>query len=83
MPIIKFKCNNLDCNNEITKYFKTNEKIPPFLNCGECGTGKLEKQLSAPGSNKIQIVDNGVQARQVELMDEVVEKEQDKLNNGE
>lgn len=83
MPMIIFKCNNPDCTNQITKFFRTPDKIPPFLDCGECSIGKMEKQLSAPTSNKTQIVDNGVQARQVELMDEVVEQEQDKLNRGE
>lgn len=83
MPLINFVCNNPECNNKICKYFKAHDKIPPFLDCGQCSIGKLEKQLSAPSTNKTQIIDNGHQARQVELMDEVVEKELDKLNEGE
>ena len=77
--LIKFECNNTDCKNHITKQFKDFKQIPPFLDCGECGTGKLERQLGAPSSNSTQIIDNGLQAKQVEVMNEVVLKEQERL----
>lgn len=83
MPMIKFTCNNPECDNSIDKVFQVVKSIPPFLDCGACGTGKLERQLGAPGSHKTQIVDNGIQSRQVEITDEVVEKETKRLYNGE
>lgn len=79
MPMIKFQCNNPDCINAITKLFTDVKKIPPFLDCGECGTGKLERQLGAPSSKSTQIIDNGIQARKVEIMNDVVDKESQRL----
>ncbi len=81
--LILFECNNPDCDNNIKKYFKNKQLIPPFLDCGECGTGKLEKRLCPPTSNSTQIVDNGIQARRVEVMDAVLEKEKDILDRDE
>lgn len=78
--MIKFVCNNSDCDNEIVKYYKSAKDITPFLDCGACGIGKLERQLGAPSSKSTQFVDNGVQARKVEIMNAVVEREQEKLN---
>lgn len=43
MPMITFKCNNPDCDNQITKFFSKMKDVSPFLDCGECGTGKLER----------------------------------------
>ena len=77
--LVKFTCNNPECNNEITKLFKSKLDIPPFLDCGDCGSGKLERQLSAPSTKSTQIVDNGMQARQVEVMNEVVLKQEEKV----
>ena len=79
MPMIVFRCNNPDCDNEITKVFGKIKDIPPFLDCGACGTGKLERQLGAPSSKSTQIIDNGIQARQTEIMNDVVDKERDRL----
>lgn len=78
--MIRFVCNNPDCDNEITKYYKNFKDIASFLDCGACGTGKLERTLGAPSSKSTQVVDNGVQARKVEVMNAVVEREQEKLN---
>lgn len=83
MPMIMFKCNNPDCDNEIVKIFTKAKDIPPFLDCGQCGTGKLERQLGAPSSKSTQVIDNGVQARKVEVMNDVIEKERDRLYNEE
>lgn len=77
--IIKFVCNNPDCNNNISKYYKNAKNIAPFLDCGACGTGKLERTLGAPSSKSTQFIDNGVQARKVEVMNAVVEREQEKI----
>ena len=79
MPMIIFKCNNPECDNQITKMFTKIADIAPFLDCGACGTGKLERQLGAPSSKSTQIIDNGSQARRIEVMNDVVQKEQDRL----
>ena len=78
--MIKFECNNPECDNSIDKFFKNAKDIPPFLDCGACGTGKLERTLGAPSSKSTQVIDNGSQARRVEVMNAVVEQEQDKLD---
>lgn len=79
MPMIEFVCNNPDCDNSIEKYYQKVNQIPPFLDCGQCGTGKLERGLGAPTSESTQIIDNGLQARRVEVRSNVVERERDKL----
>jgi len=83
MPIILFKCNNPDCVNYIYKFFTPKKKatIPPFLYCGQCGIGKLERQLEAPNSNKTQVIDNGLQPKRIELREEVLEKTRKKIYN--
>ena len=78
--MVKFECNNPECDNEISKYFKSFKDISPFLDCGACGTGKLERTLGAPSTKSTQFIDNGIQARRVEVMSEVVQKERDKLD---
>ena len=78
--LIEYMCNNTDCENSIVKHFKSFKLISPFLDCGACGTGKLERQLSSPTSKSTQILDNGTQARQVEIMNEVIDKEKDRLD---
>lgn len=77
--IIVFKCNNPECNNSIKKMFKKSKDIPPFLDCGECGTGKLERQLSSPFAKSTEIIDNGKQQRQVEVDKEIVEKQRERV----
>lgn len=81
--LIKFLCNNPDCGNHITKFYKTAKEISPFLDCGACGTGKLERTFAAPSSKSTQFVDNGIQSRRVEVIQEVVEQEKEKLNKEE
>jgi len=81
--MIKFQCNNPDCENHITKLFTDVKSIPPFLNCGECGTGKLERQLGAPSSKSTQILDDGLQTKRLEIMNDVVEKERERLQTEE
>jgi ribosomal protein L24E len=78
--MIKFLCNNPDCDNNIAKLYTDSKTIPPFLDCGQCGTGKLERTLSSPSSKSTQFIDNGIQPRRVEVTSEVVEKERKRLH---
>lgn len=77
--IIYYKCNG--CDNSIKKHFRKSKDIVEAIDCGECG-GELERQLSAPTSKMTQVIDNGIQARKVEVMNEVVEKETQRMLNG-
>jgi len=70
--LIKFKCPK--CTNSIVKLFKKAVDIPDYLNCGECGSKKMERTLSTPSTKTTQVIDNGVQAKRVEVMSEVVEQ---------
>ena len=77
--LIIFECNNAECKNTITKSFKKAGEIPPFLDCGACGSGKLERTLGAPMSKSTQFIDNGLYERAVEVNSVVVQKEIDRL----
>lgn len=77
--LITFECNNPECKNSIIKSFKTVGAIPPFLDCGACGSGKLERILGAPMSKSTQFIDNGMYERAVEVNSEVVQKESDRI----
>jgi hypothetical protein len=79
--LIKFECNNPECNNSIDKMFRSHKEIPPFLDCASCGTGKLERVLGAPMSKTTVVIDNGIQAKQVEVSTEVVLKEENKARS--
>ena len=81
MPLIRYVCNNPDCDNEISKMIRAKADIVPFLDCGQCSSGKLERTIGIPSSKSTQIIDNGVQARKTEVMNIIVEKETDRLNN--
>ena len=81
--MIKYVCNNPDCNNNISKYYKTAKDIVGFLDCGQCGTGKLERAMGAPSAKSTQFIDNGNQARKVEVMNAVVEREQQRMKDKE
>lgn len=67
MPLIKFCCNNPECDNSRDHFYAKRKDIPPFLDCF-CG-GKLERTLGAPSSMSKVSVDNGVQAKTVEIVD--------------
>jgi len=83
MPMIRFLCNNEDCGNEITKVYSKISDIASFLDCGACGVGKLERTLAAPTTKSTQMLDNGLQTRKLEIMNAIVDKEKDRLEQGE
>jgi hypothetical protein len=62
MPLIKYLC---DCNT-VSKFFRNPKDAPSSIPCEICGKSK-KKQLSSSYVKSIVIVDNGVQARQVEV----------------
>lgn len=68
--ILLYKCNL--CGNECKKYYGTDAKIAPFLQC-EC-SGVLEKQLPEFNTNTFETVDNGNMGKRVELRKDAVNK---------
>ena len=74
--LIKYSCNC--CDNSITKFYQVNKDVVPFLDCGACARGKMERQIGAPSSKHTQFVDNGGLTNPIEIMDEVLEKESEK-----
>lgn len=67
MPLINFVCNNPECENCIEHFYAKRKDIPTYLDCF-CG-GKLERTLGAPSSMSKVSIDNGVQAKAVEIVD--------------
>ena len=76
---IHYECQ--DCKNHKKKLYRTSKDILDELPCEKCEKGILERQLSSPSSKCTQIIDNGVQAKQVEVMDVVIEKETERMKN--
>jgi DNA-directed RNA polymerase subunit RPC12/RpoP len=73
MPMILYICSN--CKNEKTRFFSRPSKdVPRSLDCEKCGSKlALERKLSAPSQKSTIVIDNGVQAKSVELNRDIVE----------
>jgi hypothetical protein len=63
MPLISYIC---ECKNSTSKYYRQAKESPACLLCGVCGKD-MKKSLSAPSTSSKISVDNGVQARAVEI----------------
>ncbi len=77
MPLIAYKCN---CGHLISKYERQVSNVPAVLTCPFCKTDTLKKILSAPSSSSKITVDNGVQARAVEIDPNIIEMNQERAN---
>jgi hypothetical protein len=69
MPRILYICNK--CSGINKKFYKAISEVQNKIEC-ECG-GELVRQLSSPSQRSKMIIDNGVQAKAVELDREIVE----------
>lgn len=69
MPRILYTCSK--CHTINKKFYRPHEHISNKLEC-RCG-GELTRQLSPPSQRSTIIVDNGVQAKAVEIDREIVE----------
>lgn len=76
MPIISYQCVN---KHIIKKFFREVKKILPLIKCEECGED-MKKLLSSPSSLSKITVDNGIQARAVEIIPNIVELNQERAN---
>lgn len=68
--LVLYKCNL--CDNSIKKIYKTDQKQPGFLSC-QCG-GVMEKSLPNINTSSIEIIDNGLQQKRVELRKDAHER---------
>lgn len=70
MPIIAYAC--VDCKHIDKKFRRTVTDVPSFLICSKCGKNS-KKLLSAPTQQSKITIDNGIQARAVEVNPDIVE----------
>lgn len=69
MPIFNYQCK---CKNLVKKFHRLAKDAPATLNCEKCGQ-EMEKLLSAPSSSSKIVIDNGVQAKAVEIIPNIIE----------
>lgn len=69
MPLIAYGCN---CGHSLKKYTRQAKDAPASILCPKCNTD-MKKLLSAPSSSSKITVDNGIQARAIEIMPDIIE----------
>jgi len=62
MPLLYYLCC---CGKHVSKFYRQAASAPGGFAC-ECGK-EYKKQLSAPSSKSVITIDNGVQAKSVEV----------------
>ena len=70
MPLIRYSCK--ECGTQVNKFFRVPKDASGTITCGNCNK-EAKRMLRAPASTSVVTVDNGVQARAVEVNLEVVE----------
>jgi hypothetical protein len=71
MPLIHYKC---ECGHAGSKFYRQAKDAPAVLSCVKPDCDKTaKKQLKAPSSTSKIIIDNGIQARQVEVNPDIIE----------
>lgn len=76
MPIIAYLCEN---NHFVRKFYRKAKEAPKEIECSECGQ-IMKKTLSAPSSTSKITIDNGLQARAVEIHPDIVEINEERSN---
>jgi uncharacterized pyridoxamine 5'-phosphate oxidase family protein len=76
MPIIAYSC---ECKNVTKKFYRSAKDSPTVLICDKCKK-EMKKMLSSPSSVSKISIDNGVQARAVEIVPNIVELNQERAN---
>lgn len=70
MPLIAYACK---CGNNEKKFIRqAKDALASFL-CPKCNSSEMRKLLSSPSSSSKITVDNGVQARAVEIVPDIIE----------
>lgn len=71
MPLIYYKCGN---DHTTSKFYRQVKEAPASLPCVKPDCDRdLKRQLRAPSSTSKVVVDNGFQARAVEINPEIIE----------
>jgi len=70
MPLIAYAC---ECGNIEKKFMRQAKDAPVSFLCPNCKKSDMKKQLSSPSSSSKITVDNGVQARAVEIVPDIIE----------
>lgn len=73
MPLIRYTC---ECGESIKKFYKAGAIAPAFLVC-QCSLN-MKKTLSGPSAESKTVIDNGVQARKIEVNIEAIKDGQNK-----
>ena len=71
MPLLYYLCS---CGLHTSKFYRNAKEAPVGLIC-VCGS-EYKKQLSAPSSKSVLTIDNGVQAKSVEVNLDTIESNQ-------
>jgi len=74
MPIIAYQCSEGHVDK---KFYRQVSQAPACVVCKDCKK-EAKKILSAPSSLSKIVVDNGVQARAVEIIPNIIELNQEK-----
>lgn len=77
MPLIAYAC---ECGHSAKKFFRQVAQAPAFFLCEQCNKENMKKQLSAPNSTSKISVDNGVQARAVEVNPDIIAINHERAN---
>lgn len=70
MPMIRYACTDNKCGHTFTKLFRKGLDALPEFKCEKC-EGKAKRTLSSPASASKITVDNGIQARAVEIYPDI------------
>jgi len=68
MPLIYYIC---DCKESLSRFYRISKDIPSKIPCS-CGL-EMKRQLSGPSNASKIVIDNGIQAKSVEVDLEVIE----------
>lgn len=69
MPLIAYSCS---CGYTEKRFMRQAKDAPASFVCPKCNS-ELKKQLSSPSSSSKIVIDNGVQARSVEIVPDIIE----------
>jgi len=69
MPLIAYTC---ECKHSKSKLFRRVAEAPATISCDICGK-EMKKTLSSPTQSSKITVDNGFQARAVEIVPDIIE----------
>jgi len=68
---------NGGCGQGDSRFYRSPKDAPPTFPCKVCGK-ESKKQLKAPASTSVLYVDNGLQAKRVEVNLEIIEDIKDR-----